>query len=129
MMMMMTSAQIRAAGQGSGGGGAQLLRAGCPRGGGCSCGAAVRRAVRTVLPRGLADKHQRSGWGGEGGVDAAFQDSQSCLPEVLSLSRWSNKRSRDAGRGRRSWSQTCQGGAFGVVAKRGVSGCPPRSTR
>lgn len=99
MMMMMTSAQIRAAGQGSGGGGAQLLRAGCPRGGGCSCGAAVRRAVRTVLPRGLADKHQRSGWGGEGGVDAAFQDSQSCLPGVLSLSRWSNKRSRDAGRG------------------------------
>lgn len=65
MMMMMTSAQIRAAGQGSGGGGAQLLRAGCPRGGGCSCGAAVRRAVRTVLPRGLADKHQRSGWGGK----------------------------------------------------------------
>lgn len=33
MMMMMTSAQIRAAGQGSGGGGAQLLRAGCPQGG------------------------------------------------------------------------------------------------
>lgn len=52
MMMMMTSAQIRAAGQGSGGGGAQLLRAGCPQGGVVAVGLRSGGRSRPCCPGG-----------------------------------------------------------------------------
>lgn len=58
-MMMMTSAQIRDPGEGV----HSCSAPGVPRFS-CSCGAAVRRAIQTVLPQGLADKHQCYGMGG-----------------------------------------------------------------